>query len=63
VWPPENYAALGGPAAMVEWRYFDLEAQLYGDAIIPKNGTMAVPQAPGLGLEPNADVIREYRLR
>lgn len=55
-------AALSGPGAMVEWRYFDLEAQLYGDAIIPKNGAIAVPQGPGLGLEPDADVIREFRL-
>jgi L-alanine-DL-glutamate epimerase-like enolase superfamily enzyme len=55
-------AALGGRDALVEWRYFDLEAQLYGDAIIPKNGAIAVPQAPGLGLEPNAEVIREYRM-
>ena len=55
-------AALGGPGAMVEWRYFDLEAQLYGDTIIPKNGLVAVPQGPGLGLEPSADVIRKYRL-
>jgi L-alanine-DL-glutamate epimerase-like enolase superfamily enzyme len=55
-------AALGGPGAMLEWRYFDLEAQLYGDAIVPKNGALAVPQSPGLGLEPNADVIRKYRL-
>jgi L-alanine-DL-glutamate epimerase-like enolase superfamily enzyme len=55
-------AALGGREAWVEWRYFNLEAQLYGDAIIPKKGTMAVPQSPGLGLEPSADVIRKYRL-
>jgi L-alanine-DL-glutamate epimerase-like enolase superfamily enzyme len=55
-------AALGGREAWVEWRYFDLEAQLYGDAIIPKKGAMAVPQSPGLGLEPSADVIRKYRL-
>jgi L-alanine-DL-glutamate epimerase-like enolase superfamily enzyme len=55
-------AALGGPGAMVEWRYFDQEAQLYGDAINPKNGAFAVPQGPGLGLEPNQDVIRKYRL-
>jgi L-alanine-DL-glutamate epimerase-like enolase superfamily enzyme len=55
-------AALGGPESWVEWRYFDLEAQLYGDTIIPKNGAMPVPQSPGLGLEPNADVIRKYRL-
>jgi L-alanine-DL-glutamate epimerase-like enolase superfamily enzyme len=55
-------AALGGAGAMVEWRYFDLEAQLYGDAVIPKNGVVAVPRGPGLGLEPDADVIRKYRL-
>ena len=54
-------AALGGPDAWVEWRYFDLEAQLYGEAIIPRKGAIAVPQAPGLGLEPSADVIRKYR--
>jgi hypothetical protein len=46
----------------IEWRYFDLEAQLYGDDIIPKNGAIAVPQSAGLGLEPRADVIRDYRL-
>jgi len=55
-------AALGGPKSIVEWRYFDLEAQLYGDAIIPKDGRLAVPQGPGLGLEPNPDVIRDYRI-
>lgn len=55
-------AALGGPDALVEWRYFDLEAQLYGAAILPKNGAIAVPQAPGLGLEPSLDVMREYRV-
>ena len=55
-------AALGGPGALVEWRYFDLEAQLYGEAIIPKNGAIAIPQGAGLGLEPSADVIRKYRL-
>lgn len=54
-------AALGGPGALVEWRYFDLEAQLYGDAIIPKHGAITVPQAPGLGLEPDEAVIRDYR--
>ncbi|MGF6722971.1 L-alanine-DL-glutamate epimerase-like enolase superfamily enzyme [Paraburkholderia sp. GAS41] len=56
-------AALGGPKALVEWRYFDLEAQFYGDAIIPRNGRIDVPQGNGLGLEPNLDVIRDYRIR
>jgi L-alanine-DL-glutamate epimerase-like enolase superfamily enzyme len=55
-------AALGGAKAIVEWRYFDLEVQLYGDAIVPKEGRLAVPQGPGLGLEPNPDVIRDYQI-
>src|SRR6266850_1587851 len=55
-------AALGGADSLVEWRYFDLEAQLYGDVIIPKNGAIAVTQDPGLGIEPNQDVIRDYRM-
>lgn len=55
-------AALGGPHALVEWRYFDLEAQLYGDAILPRRGDIAVPQGPGLGIEPDMDVIHDYRL-
>nr|WP_314642901.1 enolase C-terminal domain-like protein [uncultured Pseudomonas sp.] len=56
-------AALGGAKSLVEWRYFDLEAQLYGDAIIPRNGRIDVPQGPGLGIEPDQDVIRDYRFK
>jgi L-alanine-DL-glutamate epimerase-like enolase superfamily enzyme len=54
-------AALGRDS-LVEWRYFDLEARLYGDAIVPKDGAIAVPEGPGLGLEPDPDVIRRYRV-
>jgi hypothetical protein len=28
-------AAMGTADAMIEWRYFDLEAQVYGSALIP----------------------------
>ncbi len=52
-------AALGR-ASMVEWRYFDLEARLYGDQAIPRNGTIAVPQAHGLGFDPDPDVLSRY---
>lgn len=55
-------AALGGRNAIVEWRYFDMEAQLYGDAILPRQGAIDVPQGPGLGLEPIPEVIRDYRI-
>jgi L-alanine-DL-glutamate epimerase-like enolase superfamily enzyme len=53
-------AALG-QRSLVEWRYFDLEARLYADAGVPKNGSIAVPQGPGLGLDPDPEVIRRYR--
>jgi L-alanine-DL-glutamate epimerase-like enolase superfamily enzyme len=53
-------AALGTSDAMIEWRCFDLEAQLYGGALYPKAGQITVPQRPGLGVEPDQDVIRGY---
>ena len=53
-------AALGAPDAMIEWRYFDLEAQIYGSALTPRCGRILVPQSPGLGLDPDPNVIRHY---
>jgi L-alanine-DL-glutamate epimerase-like enolase superfamily enzyme len=53
-------AALGTANAMIEWRYFDLEAQLYGSVLTPVNGRIPVPQRPGLGIDPDPNVIREY---
>jgi L-alanine-DL-glutamate epimerase-like enolase superfamily enzyme len=53
-------AALGTADAMIEWRYFDLEAQIYGGRLNPANGRISVPQRPGLGINPDPDVIREY---
>ncbi len=53
-------AALGR-GSLVEWRYFDLEARLYGDAGVPRNGMIEVPRGPGLGLDPDPDVIARYR--
>jgi len=53
-------AALGTPAAMIEWCYFDLEAQLYGGALAPVNGRLSVRQRPGLGIHPHPEVTRAY---
>ena len=53
-------AAVGSADAMIEWRYFDLEAQLYSGKLTPINGRISVPQGPGLGLDPDPAVIREY---
>ena len=40
--------------------YKTLEASLYGDAIVAKDGNITVPTGPGLGLEPDLDVIKDY---
>jgi L-alanine-DL-glutamate epimerase-like enolase superfamily enzyme len=54
-------AALGTADSMIEWRWFDLETTIYGDALSPKGGRISVPQGPGLGIDPDPDVIRAYR--
>jgi L-alanine-DL-glutamate epimerase-like enolase superfamily enzyme len=54
-------AALGTADSMIEWRWFDLEATIYGSALSPKAGRISVPQGPGLGIDPDPEVIRTYR--
>jgi L-alanine-DL-glutamate epimerase-like enolase superfamily enzyme len=54
-------AALGTADAMIEWRYFDLEAPVYAGGLVQKHGRVLVPQGPGLGIDPDPDVIRAYR--
>ncbi len=53
-------AARGQPGALVERYHMDLEASLYGKLIDPVNGAFAVPQGPGLGPDPDPDVIKTY---
>lgn len=53
-------AALGTADTMIEWRYFDLEAQLYGDAFSQERGRISVPKSPGLGIVPDPNVLRDY---
>ena len=53
-------AARGQPGALVERYHMDLEANLYGELIDPVNGAFAVPQGPGLGRDPDPDVIKTY---
>jgi L-alanine-DL-glutamate epimerase-like enolase superfamily enzyme len=54
-------AALGTADSMIEWRYTDLEARVYGDAVLPAAGQIQVPQGPGLGADPDPEVLRRYR--
>jgi L-alanine-DL-glutamate epimerase-like enolase superfamily enzyme len=45
----------------VEWLFVQGETTLYGDAIVPKQGQVQLPQGPGLGMDPDADVIKRFR--
>ena len=49
--------------ALGEYLYFEsLEASLYGELLDVVDGGFRVPDGPGLGVEPDPDVIAEYRL-
>lgn len=54
-------AALGSVDSMIEWRWFELEASIYGDALTPNAGRISVPSGPGLGIDPDPDAISAYR--
>jgi L-alanine-DL-glutamate epimerase-like enolase superfamily enzyme len=53
-------AALGTVDSMIEWRWFDLEATIYGDRLSPHAGRVRVPQGPGLGIDPDPEIIQAY---
>jgi D-galactarolactone cycloisomerase len=53
-------AARGQPGGMIERYHMDLEASLYGELINPVNGAFNVPDGPGLGRDPDPNVIKTY---
>lgn len=46
----------------IEYFQIALEAFPFGDALVPINGAVALPPGPGLGMEPDADVLKDYRV-
>ncbi|MEK6245889.1 MAG: mandelate racemase/muconate lactonizing enzyme family protein [Pseudomonadota bacterium] len=48
--------------ARFEYFYLQADAWLYGDLLAPRRGELKVPQGPGLGADPDPDVIRRYRI-
>ena len=45
---------------VLERLFCDFEAELYGDEGVPKKAHYKVPTGPGLGRDPDPDVIKEY---
>ena len=54
-------AALGPADSMIEWRHSGLEARPYGTALQPEGGRIRVPSGPGLGIDPDPGVLRDFR--
>jgi L-alanine-DL-glutamate epimerase-like enolase superfamily enzyme len=50
------------PEARFEYFYVQVDAGLYGDLLTPERGELKVPQGPGLGADPDRDVVRRYRV-
>lgn len=47
---------------MIEYSFVELGANPLGDAIKPADGRVAVPTAPGLGRDPDAEIIARYKV-
>lgn len=48
---------------LIERFYLAMEASLYGGLIDPVRGKFRLPEGPGLGREPDPDVIKTYRVK
>jgi D-galactarolactone cycloisomerase len=46
----------------IERFYCDFDATPLGDVINPKKGRIAVPQGPGLGLDPDPEVLKRLAI-
>ena len=53
-------AARGEPGGMIERYHMDLEASLYGELVTPVKGRFVVPTGPGLGCDPDPEVLKTY---
>ena len=53
-------AARPEAGGLVERYHMDLEAGFYGELVNPVNGRFALPTGPGLGCDPDPDVIKTY---
>ncbi len=50
-------------STFAEYFCIALEAKPFGNNLEPMNGTIRIPAGPGLGLDPDPAVIKEYRIK
>jgi len=46
---------------LLENIYANLEASPFGTAMLAKEGKVQVPSGPGLGVEPDMQIVEQYR--
>jgi L-alanine-DL-glutamate epimerase-like enolase superfamily enzyme len=51
------------PEAPFERLFIDLQEDPYGGLLSAEGGRVGVPAGPGLGCDPNLDVLRKYQVR
>jgi L-alanine-DL-glutamate epimerase-like enolase superfamily enzyme len=47
---------------MIEYSFAQMEFNPLGDAILMKNGSLEIPTGPGLGYDPDLDIIAKFRV-
>ena len=47
---------------LIEYLYIESEGEVGKDIPLPKKGTIQIPDAPGLGFEPDFDAIDRFRV-
>jgi L-alanine-DL-glutamate epimerase-like enolase superfamily enzyme len=57
-----HIVAAMGEEGLLEHRFCDLGASLHGDAVLAREGFLAVPDGPGLGVEVDEGVIARFRM-
>ena len=57
-----HLAAAIAPAAPFEHLFATLEASPYHDLVLAPGGRVTVPDAPGLGRDPDPDILRRYAM-
>ena len=54
--------ALEGVGGLLEYLYVKPDAWLYPQSVLPSAGRAAIPDGPGLGFDPDPEVIERYRV-
>jgi D-galactarolactone cycloisomerase len=57
-----HIAAAMAAETMIEYSFAELGANPLGEAIVTKGGAIAVPTAPGLGRDPDPEIVARYRV-